>query len=107
LQGHSAAHLKFCLETYLASGIPHLGFGSFDTSGVDAEINLFTAKAWLRLETLRELLAGPYLRGEPEPQRQKVFAVPDTLCFPCERVPFPRWGCELVFPPDPCSGAQT
>jgi len=66
LQGHSAAHLKFCLETYLSSGIPHLGFGSFDTSGVNAEINLFTAKASLRLETLRELLAGPYLRGESD-----------------------------------------
>jgi hypothetical protein len=64
LQGHSAAHLKFCLETYLNSGIPHLGFGSFDTGGVNAEINLFTAQASRRLEVLRDLLIGPYLRGE-------------------------------------------
>jgi GNAT superfamily N-acetyltransferase len=66
LQGHSAAHLKFCLETYLGSGIPHLGFGSFDTSGVNAEINLFTAQASQRLAVLRELLAGPYQRGETD-----------------------------------------
>jgi hypothetical protein len=66
LQGHSAAHLKFCLDTYLASGIPHLGFGSFDTGGVNAEINLFTAQASRRLEVLRVLLAGPYLRGESD-----------------------------------------
>jgi len=64
LQGHSAAHLKFCLETYLGSGIPHLGFGSFDTGGINAEINLFTAQSSQRLEVLRELLEGPYLRGE-------------------------------------------
>jgi ribosomal protein S18 acetylase RimI-like enzyme len=66
LQGHSAAHLKFCLDTYLRSGIPHLGFGSFDTGGVNAEINLFTAQASQRLDVLRELLAGPYLRGETD-----------------------------------------
>ncbi len=64
LQGHSAGHLKFCLEAYLGAGIPHLGFGSFDTGGVNAEINLFTAQATQRLEFLRELLTGPYLRGE-------------------------------------------
>jgi GNAT superfamily N-acetyltransferase len=66
LQGHSAAHLKFCLETYLGSGIPHLGFGSFDTGGINAEINLFTAQSLQRLEVLRELLEGPYLRGEAD-----------------------------------------
>jgi len=64
LQGHSAAHRKFCLETYLASGIPHLGFGSFDTSGVNAEINRFTAKASLRLGGRRFLCVriGPQVR---------------------------------------------
>ncbi|MCI0456378.1 MAG: GNAT family N-acetyltransferase, partial [Gemmataceae bacterium] len=66
LQGHSATHLKFCLETYLGSGILHLGFGSFDTGGVNTEINLFTAQASQRLTVLRELLAGPYLRGETD-----------------------------------------
>jgi GNAT superfamily N-acetyltransferase len=66
LQGHNAAHLRFCLETYLQAGIPHLGFGSFDTGGVNAEINLLTAQAARRLEVLRELLAGPYLRGEAD-----------------------------------------
>jgi GNAT superfamily N-acetyltransferase len=66
LQGHSAAHLKFCLEAYLGSGIPHLGFGSFDTKGLAAEINVFSAQASRRLEVLRDLLAGPYLRGESD-----------------------------------------
>jgi GNAT superfamily N-acetyltransferase len=66
LQGHSAVHLQFCLQTYLGAGIPHLGFGSFDTSGVNAEINLFTAQASRRLEVIRELLTGPYLRGETD-----------------------------------------
>jgi hypothetical protein len=66
LQGHSAAHLKFCLEAYLGSGIPHLGFGSFDTKGLNAEINVFSAQASRRLEVLREMLEGPYLRGESD-----------------------------------------
>jgi hypothetical protein len=66
LQGHSAAHLKFCLEAYLGRGIPHLGFGSFDTRGVNAEINVFSTQASRRLEVLRDLLAGPYLRGESD-----------------------------------------
>jgi GNAT superfamily N-acetyltransferase len=66
LQGHSASHLKFCLETYLASGIPHLGFGSFDTGGINAEINLFTAQSSQRLGVLRNLLEGPYLLGEQD-----------------------------------------
>lgn len=66
LQGHSASHLKYCLKTYVDNGIPHLGFGSFDTGGVNAEINLFTAQATRRLEVLRELLAGPYQRGESD-----------------------------------------
>jgi GNAT superfamily N-acetyltransferase len=66
LQGHSAAHLKFCLDAYLGSGVPQLGFGSFDTKGVNAEINVFSAQASRRLEVLRDLLAGSYLRGESE-----------------------------------------
>jgi hypothetical protein len=66
LQGHSAKHLQFCLNRYLDGGIPHLGFGSFDTGGVNAEINLFTAQAAQRLKVLRELLIGPYLRQESD-----------------------------------------
>ena len=63
LQGHLAAHLKFCLEAYRAAEIPNLGFGSFDTGGVNAEINLFTSQAAQRLAVLRDLLIEPYLRG--------------------------------------------
>ena len=44
LQGHTASHLKFCLDAYRTAEIPHLGFGSFDTGGVNAEINLFTSQ---------------------------------------------------------------
>ncbi len=64
LQGHTASHLKFCLDAYRAAEIPHLGFGSFDTAGVNAEINLFTSKSVRRLDVLRDLLVGPYLNGE-------------------------------------------
>jgi len=33
----------------------HLGFGSFDTSGSNGEINLMTQDATLRLDAVREL----------------------------------------------------
>jgi GNAT superfamily N-acetyltransferase len=63
LQGHTAEHLRFCLETFLACGVTQLGFGSFDTSGVNAEINLVTAKSVQRLEVLRSLLINPFCSG--------------------------------------------
>lgn len=66
LQGHRPEHLARCLAAYREAEIPNLGFGSFDTGGVNAEINLMTAQATERLAVLRELLVGPYLRGEAE-----------------------------------------
>jgi N-acetylglutamate synthase-like GNAT family acetyltransferase len=63
LQGHTAPHLKFCLDSYRSADIPHLGFGSFDNGGVNAEINLFTSRSRHRLAVLRDLLIGPYLNG--------------------------------------------
>jgi ribosomal protein S18 acetylase RimI-like enzyme len=64
LQGHTPAHLKHCYKAYCDAGVPHLGFGSFDTSGVNSEINLFTAQSERRLEVLRDLITGPYLTGK-------------------------------------------
>ncbi len=64
LQGHQPEHLKRCLTAYQDAGVPHLGFGSFDTGGTNSEINLLTAQAAGRLEFLRELLTGAYIRGE-------------------------------------------
>ena len=66
LQGHSPAHLKHCYDAYRDAGVPHLGFGSFDTSGVNSEINLFTSQSERRLEVLRDLITRPYLSGESE-----------------------------------------
>jgi hypothetical protein len=55
---------------------------------VNAEIDLFTAQASRRLELLRDLLAGPYLRGESDaPPSSHLFGVssPPLLSD------FPRW----------------
>jgi hypothetical protein len=61
LQGHEAEHLKSCLDTYLEHGLERLGFGSFDTSGVNAEINLFTHDSARRLRTVSQWLEERYL----------------------------------------------
>lgn len=45
LQGHQPDHLKRCLTAYQDAGVPHLGFGSFDTGGTNSEINLLTGRA--------------------------------------------------------------
>src|SRR5262249_37658328 len=42
LQGHRTDHLRNCLNSYLDTGVRRLGFGSFDTGGGNAEINLLT-----------------------------------------------------------------
>ena len=57
LQGHSTRHLRLCLESFLGAGVHRLGFGSFDTGGGNAEINLLTRDATVRLEAVRELLS--------------------------------------------------
>ena len=56
LQGHNTPHLRLCLRAYAAAGVSHLGFGSFDTGGINGEINLMTQDATLRLDAVRELL---------------------------------------------------
>lgn len=57
LQGHSTRHLRLCLDSFLGAGVHRLGFGSFDTGGGNAEINLLTRDATVRLEAVRELLS--------------------------------------------------
>jgi len=57
LQGHTMQHLRLCLESFLGAGVHQLGFGSFDTGGGNAEINLLTRDATARLEVVRELLS--------------------------------------------------
>jgi ribosomal protein S18 acetylase RimI-like enzyme len=57
LQGHKTRHLRLCLDSFLGEGVHRLGFGSFDTGGGNAEINLLTREASVRLEAVRELLS--------------------------------------------------
>jgi hypothetical protein len=63
LQGHAPQHLRHCLDVFLKEGVRHLGFGSFDTGGVRAEINLLTQDAVSRLETVRELVSQAFQDG--------------------------------------------
>ena len=70
LQGHSPFHLKFCLDAFLGAGIERIGFGSFDTTGANAEINLVTDESARRLAFLRDLIyqryVGQQIRAAPE-----------------------------------------
>jgi hypothetical protein len=56
LQGHQPRHLRGCFEAFLDEGIVHFGFGSFDTTGRNSEINLLTDSARRRLGFVRDLL---------------------------------------------------
>ena len=54
-QGHTREQLWSCIETYLDLGYQTIGFGSFDTSGASADINLLTRRALRNLEFLQDL----------------------------------------------------
>lgn len=56
IQGHQSEQLKNCFKAFEEQGIKHLGFGSFDTSGKNSEINLITAQARARLQFVRNLI---------------------------------------------------
>lgn len=64
LQGRTPKHLHYCFKAFVENGVPHLGFGSFETTGANAEINLLTTKAAQRLAYLRDLLVGAYSHRE-------------------------------------------
>jgi len=74
LQGHTPEHLKFCLEEFLNSGLQRIGFGSFDTTGVKAEINLMTDGAARRLAFVRDLIHQGFISGQ-------IASVPDLHLF--------------------------
>lgn len=63
LQGHTPEHLQFCFEEYIKNGIKQIGFGSFDTGGVNAEINLLTDRAAQRLGFVRDLIKNYFMEG--------------------------------------------
>jgi ribosomal protein S18 acetylase RimI-like enzyme len=61
LQGRTPEHLRHCYDAFQGSGIERLAFGSFDTTGVNAEINILTDGAIRRLEFLRNLIRHEYV----------------------------------------------
>ena len=74
LQGHTPEHLKHCFDVYIDNGLQSIGFGSFDTTGVNAEINLLTAQTENRLVFVRDLIQRDFLDG-------KITSLPDLHLF--------------------------
>lgn len=74
LQGHTSEHLRFCFEAFLSGGVQRIGFGSFDTTGVNAEINLMTDGSARRLASLRDLIHHSFIS-------QKINSIPDLHLF--------------------------
>lgn len=63
LQGHHPEHLKHCFDVFVNSDLQRIGFGSFDTTGVNAEINMLTVEAVHRLGFVRDLIRRSFLNG--------------------------------------------
>jgi queuine/archaeosine tRNA-ribosyltransferase len=57
VQGHQREQIRDCVEAYLDMGYRKVGFGSFDTTGVDKEINMLTRRAMNNLVFLQEMAA--------------------------------------------------
>ncbi len=74
LQGHTPEHLKHCFDVYMNSGLQNIGFGSFDTTGVNAEINLLTTQTESRLVFVRDLILRDFLN-------QKIDSPPNFHLF--------------------------
>ena len=76
LQGHTPEHLKHCFDVYMNSGLQNIGFGSFDTTGVNAEINLLTTQTESRLVFVRDLILRDFLnRKIDSPPNFHLFGV--------------------------------
>ena len=76
LQGHTPEHLKHCFDVYMNSGLQSIGFGSFDTTGVNAEINLLTTQTESRLDFVRDLILRDFLdRKIVSPPNLHLFGV--------------------------------
>jgi len=74
LQGHTPEDLKYCFKAFLEAGLERIGFGSFDTTGVKAEINLLTDGAARRLAFVRDLIFQSFIGLE-------IASVPDLHLF--------------------------
>lgn len=74
LQGHKPEQLQYCLESYLSNGLRRIGFGSFDTTGKNAEINILTEASGVRLEFVREWILENFRKG-------KIDNIPDLHLF--------------------------
>ena len=76
LQGHTPVDLKHCVDVYMTSGLQSIGFGSFDTNGVNAEINLLTDRTEKRLIFVRDLILRYFLDGKiMSPPKLHLFGV--------------------------------
>ena len=64
LQGHTPEHLKHCFDAFIDNGLQRIGFGSFDTTGVNAEINLLTAQTKSRLVFVKNMIQRKFLDGK-------------------------------------------
>ncbi len=74
LQGHTPEHLRYCFEAFMEGGLPRIGFGSFDTTGANAEINLISDGAARRLTFVRDLVYQNFIG-------RKIASVPDLHLF--------------------------
>lgn len=74
LQGHRPEHLEYCFNAFIDSGLQRIGFGSFDTTGVNAEINLLTAGAEHRLGFVGDLMRRSFLN-------RHILSPPDLHLF--------------------------
>lgn len=74
LQGHTPEHLRYCFDAFLEGGLRRVGFGSFDTTGVKAEINLLTDGSARRLAFVRDLIYRSFIN-------QEIAFVPDLHLF--------------------------
>jgi GNAT superfamily N-acetyltransferase len=74
LQGHTPEDLRYCFKAFLEAGLNRIGFGSFDTTGAKAEINLLTDGAARRLAFVRDLTFQSFISRE-------ITSVPDLHLF--------------------------
>ena len=74
LQGHRPEHLEHCFSAFIDSGLQRIGFGSFDTTGVNAEINLLTAGAKHRLGFVGDMMRRSFLN-------KRIASPPDLHLF--------------------------
>ncbi len=61
-QGHTREQIRACIEAYLELGYDVIGFGSFDTTGAGADINLLTRRAISNLEFIQDLAVRLHFR---------------------------------------------